>query len=270
MNYCPDCGVKLDEPGAYCQVCGAPLFEEVGAESKTAEPALGHQGVVERSITPFTLRVAREAWRLLRLFTVGLAWGGPFLSLVFLDTSSEVAMYPMSARMLAPIQARLFLVIPFFAITGIVVVAWLSKRETRLSVASVPVLLTVGLMAAVYVPSLFTGDTPLPDWFNALLFGLGFIGTPVLALLGALVTAASLWRRLWWGTLVWLPGWALVARLLWLGSNNSAADNLGAGFLAVVAMSALWAASLLASTLAFLLTGFLGLRTIQKQTKLRT
>lgn len=265
MNYCPGCGTKLDESAVSCQSCGIPLIKEEEGPIEMRESSLGRQGVVEAVIAAFILSGFRETWRLLRLFAVALAWGGPFIPLSFLNTNSGVATYPILARILAPAQERLFLLIPFFAITGVVVVAWLSRRA-RLSVASAPVLLAVTLTAAAYATSLFTSESPLPYFANALLFLFGLIGVPVLALLGALVTAASLWRRRWWAAVVWVAAWALITEFIWLGSSSTATDNLGGGLLAVISTGVLLITALVASALAFLVMGLISKRTTGSQT----
>lgn len=189
----------------------------------------------------FPLRVLREIWQLVRLLTVGVAWGAPLLpvALVYGDTVA----YDRLGSWIHPVALELLMLAPVMALVGIALLTVLVSSGHRLDTASaVAVLCTLVLPAGLW------------------LFPVNLLAVPLATPVGVVVTVRVLWRRNRWISLTWVLLWVLAAGLTTLAGRNMeptlAVGLVLAGFVQVLIMT-----SLAGALLGFLLRGTLwGLR----------
>lgn len=192
-------------------------------------------------------------------FTVALAWGIPFIDLLGINPSE--APDPNLARTLESLDSFLFWVPPFFAIIGIIVVAWLSKQAPSLSKRFALVLpalsmAAVGLciLVVIYFSDSADGINKIEltgGLYVALFISIFFGLTVLIPILGIIVTAKTLWRRNYWLSIAWVLGYVLtVLGVSWLSGRISAPEkDLGAGLSEVYGIETLLAVSFFASAI---------------------
>lgn len=249
MNCCKQCGAELQESWTFCQGCGVHIAQKEEVKVENSNLVLVYQKIVANKIVRFTISGVRLIWPFFRLFAVALAWGAPFI--ILLGANASQAANPKLAQMLEALWGLLLLLAPFFAIVGVVTVEWLSKQVSPLSDASALALLGLCL-AAGGTALVTTGELLGVIFVTPVLLA---VGTPIL---GAAVTAVSLWRYRRWLAMGWVFGFILMVREFeWLASQTQTADDLGAGIKLVFGISLLLQVSFIGSMLTLMVNAWL-------------
>jgi hypothetical protein len=184
----------------------------------------------------------RGGWRLLRLFSVGMAWGAPFILLAFMEPS--VAAHARLVAVLSPRRPLLALLMPLSAVGGVVLVGSLSPRPPRMTgsaalvfVAAIgwPVLLD--LAASILLPMFaflpFRAFQAGFVVFFAFEIAMGIEAIAFVAI-GVVVTLATFWRRGSWLVPIWLLAWGLLCGVLYTAAQTTGAGGgFGAGLLVI-------------------------------------
>lgn len=159
-----------------------------------------------------------------------------------------MASYPSFALLLEPLQSQLTWLPALFAVAGVVIVAWPFERAPQLSK---PLALALSVLTLINVGALWIAIA------NSGFFGVMMIWLLLTEyeapLLGVIVTTMSLWRRRKWFAGVWIAGWTTTISLIWLATSNSGSIPAYFGIAILFNQLALFASSLLASIVAFLL-----------------
>jgi hypothetical protein len=210
--------------------------------------------------------VLRDGWSLLRLFTVGIAWGTPLIFAGLASASVDLSAHPWLDPWLPWLMALAFLLVPLLAVVGIAVVAHLSAEPPRLNAASVvcfvviaglPLLAWSALSALEPVFDFLVFDTPEDLGFTmfvglvALPVVLAILALALAAVLGLGVTLVTLWRHRKWLAPVWLAAWLPVCLLVWFGDRRTSggSGDVAAGlFVGLLAVS-LYGTSLVATVI---------------------
>lgn len=185
----------------------------------------------------------RGGWRLLRLFSVGAAWGAPFVLLAFVNPT--VAAHVRLTEALATLRPFLALLMPVCAVVGVILVGRLSVRPARLTAPSVLVFLAATcwpLLVDLVAEVLLLLVVLLP--FRTLEAASGVLVASVLVtavealvlvVVGVVVTLVTFWRRGRWLSFVWILAWGLICGVLYVGSQQApgAGNDLGGGLIAV-------------------------------------
>lgn len=209
--------------------------------------------------------VRRDVWPLLRLLSVGVAWGAPLTLAGFANTNPGVARHPQLARLLEPLATVSILLVPLLAVAGMTLIWRLSDRPPRLNTASVLAFiclaglpLILGAIESALMPLFALLLLEAGDPEGTVFMGLAVVGSlpALLAVLeitlalfaGAVVTFLTLWRYRAWLAPLWLAAWLSVAAFVWLAGRQTAdtGKDLGGGLFVALLSAALLATSLAA------------------------
>jgi hypothetical protein len=200
---------------------------------------------------PEDMIVRRGVWRFARLFAVGFAWGAPLVPAVAVNSAPGVAVHPKLARLLDHHGWQLFVAMLVLCCLGIILVALLTHRPSRVRIAWVFVPVALVLVIAVALAA--------PDGSYALflLYALTLLGAPIaLVSLGVAVTVATLWRRWRWVALAWLSLWLGVVIFVSIATSTTPdSDGPGDGLLVLALIVVLLAVAVFAAVLTAVLGG---------------
>ncbi len=189
-----------------------------------------------------------EAWRLLRLFAIGCAWGAPLSLAAFVNANPGVSAHPRLATFVEAGQWPVVLAAPLVSIVGIAWLAWLTRDEHGVPVASL-----LGVFGVFLLLFPVAGVAANSTSLYALVAP--FIAAAVALVVGAATTVWTLVRKRRWLGLIWPALLACVGAVVWFAGARSTPgdDDLGAGLLFAFGAALVLGASALGALVAFIL-----------------